>query len=154
MTDAQFFQEIRTFLSNWRTMSLATVDEHGRAHAANIQFALDEDFALYYVSSVNSAHSKHIVLDPHMAATIYAHTDDHTQIHGIQLHGTCAEVTDPAERKHAWEVYVNRFTFIAGNANFEKHLRSESFFKVTPTWVRWIDNRREFGFKEERFLSA
>ncbi len=154
MTDAQFMQEIRVFLSAWRTMSLATVDAEGHAHAANLQFVADDRFSLYYVSSLGSAHSRHIVVDPIVAATIHAHTDDHTRIHGVQLHGRCEQVIGDQEKARAWDLYVKRFDFIKGNAMFEEHLRSEPFFKVTPTWLRWIDNRRGFGFKVERFLSA
>jgi len=154
VTDAQIITEVTAFLGTWRTMSLATVDAQGHAHAANIQFVPDDALNLYFVSGLASAHSQHIVLDPIVAATIYAHTDEHTQIHGVQLHGRCAQVSDEAEKAKAWDLYVDRFDFIQGNAMFEKHLRSEPFFKVTPTWLRWIDNRRSFGFKMEITLSA
>ena len=154
MTETEFNQEIRAFLSTWRTMSLATVDAQGHAHAANLQFVADDQLCLYYVSSLSSAHSEHIVIDPRVAATIYAHTDEHTQIHGLQLHGRCEQVVDVTQKQRIWELYVNRFDFITGNPMFESFLRSEEFFKVTPTWLRWIDNRRSFGFKMEQTLSA
>lgn len=154
MKDHEFFEEIRSFFARSRTMSLATVDVDGRPHAANLQFVPDDALNLLYVSSPDSAHSRHVAAEPVVAATIYAHVDDPSQIHGVQLHGRCLRIDDEQEKAQALSLYLNRFTFIAGDAALQRRIRSETFYRLTPSWIRWIDNRRGFGFKRERFLSA
>jgi uncharacterized protein YhbP (UPF0306 family) len=154
MTDAELFAEMRAFLSAWPTASLATIDAYGDPHAANVMFALDADWHLYFVSSPDSAHSQHIARQPAVAMTIYAHVDEPSQIHGVQLHGVCEQVTDDHERQHAWQVYARRFPFVAANPAMTQRVKKECFYRVTPAWVRWIDNRRGFGFKVERYLTV
>jgi uncharacterized protein YhbP (UPF0306 family) len=155
MTDHELIQEAGAFLRQWRTASIATVDAGGEPHAANVQFAVDESNEpprLVFVSSLGSAHSEHIALDGHVALTIYAHTDEPWRIHGLQLHGLCERITEPAAKAQAWNIYVKRFTFITTDPMLEARMRGEEFFIVTPTWLRWIDNRRGFGFKREMTL--
>lgn len=154
MTDAELFAEIRAFLSQWPTASVATVDAHGEPHAANVMFALDGDWRLYFVSSPDSAHSQHIARQPAVAATVYAHVESWSEIQGVQLHGACNMVADETEWQHAWQVYTLRFPFIAANPALVARVKQERFYRVAPTWLRWIDNRRGFGFKEERNLTA
>ena len=155
MDDKELFDEVRTFLSQWRTGSLATVDEAGQPHAANVQFVADGDLSLYFVSSISSAHSRHIAQDPYAAMTIYAHINDDegpAAIHGLQLHGQCFAITDEADRIAAKKRYLDRFAFIAQNEALAARVKAEQFYVFRPTWLRWIDNRRGFGFKQERTL--
>ncbi|NJL30135.1 MAG: hypothetical protein HC898_00075 [Phycisphaerales bacterium] len=35
-----------------------------------------------------------------------------------------------------------------------KAVESQSFFCITPMWVRWLDNRKGFGFKVEIDLAS
>lgn len=157
MTDPELIDEVRTFLHTWRTASLATVDEQGHAHAANVQFAVDERLHLLFVSSDKSAHSQHVARDPAAAMTIYAHTDEASgpaAIHGLQLHGRCEIITGADAMKHAWEMYIRRFTFIADNHVLAQRVKQEPLYRFIPTWLRWIDNRRGFGFKQEMWIEA
>ena len=57
-------QESASLLSDCRTASLATVDDDGRPHAANIQYVHDERLRLYFVSSEDAAHSQHAAARP------------------------------------------------------------------------------------------
>ncbi len=156
MTDDELLVEVTAFLQANRTASLSTVDATGHPHAANVQFAVDENLSLYFVSNLKSAHSQHIAIDPRIALSIYAPTDDGdpTQIHGLQMHGQCQRITDPAALEQCWRTYTTRFPFIKENRTLEARVRSESFFTVTPSWFRWIDNRKTFGFKREMHLTA
>ena len=157
MTDSELYDAVRAFLHTWRTASLATVDEQGHAHAANVQFAVDERLHLIFVSSDSAAHSRHLARDPQAAMTVYAHTDEDAgaaAIHGVQLHGRCARIDGADARQHAWNVYSRRFTFIADNHVLAQRVKQEQFYRFIPTWLRWIDNRRGFGFKKEMRLEA
>jgi len=153
MSDAELISEVVAFLRRRPTASLATVDEAGHPHAANVQFALAAELRLIFVSSLRSAHSMHIAADPWVALTIYAEVDGPRQIHGVQLHGRCEAVAEPL-KGIAWDVYVNRFPFITTNPALEARARAEQLYEVRPTWLRWIDNRRGFGFKREMRLGV
>lgn len=144
-----FFTEASQFLKTWPTASLATIDENGSPHAANVQFAASDIEHLYFVSSSKSSHSLYVETNPNVAMSIYAHVDTPDQIHGIQLHGRCQAINEGADQDRAWDCYCEAFPFVLTNPMIEQRLRSEQFYVVTPTWMRYIDNRRGFGFKAE-----
>ncbi len=143
-------REALTLLARCRTASLATVDADGQPHAANIQYAFDDQLNLYFISSPDAAHSRHITRNPGVALTVYDHHDAEPQtIHGLQLHALAARVTDPVERAKALALYTARFPFIATDPKLAAAVAQQSFYKLTPTWLRLIDNRRGFGWKKE-----
>ncbi len=148
--DFDFFTEVPQFLATWRTASVATIDERGFPHAANVQFAFDDLQHLYFVSSPDSAHSRHMEMEPAVAMTIYAQVDTPDQIHGVQLHGRCQAITDPDALERAWSCYTQAFPFVLRNTQLEQRMRGEQFYRVQPSWIRYIDNRRGFGFKVEQ----
>jgi nitroimidazol reductase NimA-like FMN-containing flavoprotein (pyridoxamine 5'-phosphate oxidase superfamily) len=147
------------FLDRCRTASLATVDERGRPHAINIIFALDTRQRMYFVSSLEASHARHIVRDPHVAVAIYADTDHPRHIAGLQLHGVCSLVPAPPEGsardwRTAWDAYSTKFPHLAEDDLFRQAVEVQCFFRIQPTWLRWLDNRKGFGFKIERTLLA
>jgi len=147
-----FIRALHKFLGKWKTACLATVDEAAAPHAANIQYAhdrADDRLRLYFVSSPESAHSRHIAGNAVVAVTIYAHVRRPDHIHGLQIHGRCAVVAKPsAAWDDAWRVYSAKYPFVKVPP-LRNRFMAESFYCVTPTWVRFIDNRRGFGFKQE-----
>lgn len=147
-------REVSQFLASCRTASLATVDEHGQPHAANVQFAHDDRLRLYWVSSPDSAHSVHVARTGRVALTVYAHDDRVNQLHGVQFRGRVEIIDDPSAWHEAFELYTGKFTFAAALPQVRERIEQERFYRFTPTWLRWIDNRRSFGFKVERDLSA
>lgn len=143
-------RQIAAFLAGCTTASLATVDERCRPHACNIWYASTADLVMYFVSSPATAHASHIARDPAVALTVYAHVAEPSQIHGLQLHGRCEMLIADADRAAALAVYSARYPTITANEMFRARIASERFYRVTPSWLRWIDNRRGFGFKVER----
>lgn len=142
-------QEIRLFLAVSRTASLATVDvATGQPHAANVQFVADEAWRLHWISSEKSLHSQQLVQQPRVAFTVYAHQDDPEQIRGLQMHGIAAAVTGE-DRQHTLRLYANKYPFVESEP-FRSAVLKQSLYRITPTWLRWIDNRRGFGWKIER----
>ncbi|MFW6335769.1 MAG: pyridoxamine 5'-phosphate oxidase family protein [Phycisphaeraceae bacterium] len=152
--DATIDQEVGAFLATSRTLALATVDEQGHPHGCNVQYAIDDALRMVWVSSPNSTHSRHIERDGRVAATVYGHDDRAHNIHGLQLRGTAERLTDPGECNAAWELYTTRFAFVAALPQFRELLQKQAFYRMTPTWARWIDNRKGFGWKVERDLSS
>lgn len=146
--------EITSFLASCRTASLATLDAAVGPHAANVQYVSDDEWRLYWVSNPASRHSLDLVVDPRAAVTIYDHDDHPEHIHGLQLRGHCSVIVDKAAWDDAWELYTAKFAFIRSMPSLEQAVRQQRFYCFTPTWVRWIDNRRGFGWKVERELAA
>ncbi len=149
---AALLDDIGVFLARWKTASLATVDEAGRPHAANVQYASirrDSRIELFYVSNETSAHSRHIAHTGQVAMTIYAHVRRPDHIHGVQLHGNAAPILrDTPEWDAAWHVYSRRYPFVL-LPPLRQRIAAETFYRVTPAWVRFVDNRKGFGFKRE-----
>jgi len=123
-------------------------------HAANVQYVHDQAWKLYWVSKDDTRHSRQCAENPNVAATIYGHDDRAERIHGLQLRGTVAPITDKGEWNRVWELYTGKFTFIRSMPALQQAVAAQTFYALTPTWVRWIDNRREFGFKVDKQLGG
>lgn len=154
--DFSFNQEIDLFLATCRTASLATVGADGRPHAANVQYAHDAAWRLHWVSSPESEHSQHLAANPHAAVTIYAHHDTPELIHGLQLHGQVDRVVahGQAEWNEVWETYTAKFAFVNSVPQMRAAAERQKFYRFRPTWLRWIDNRKGFGWKVEKDLGG
>ena len=141
--------EVGLFLGTSRTAALATVDERGQPHAANVQYCTDEALRMYWVSSPDAEHSRHVARTGRAAVAVYAHDDRVEQIHGVQLHGSVEAVEGEAEWNRVFELYTAKFAFLQAMPQLRREIERQRFYALTPTWLRWIDNRRGFGFKAE-----
>lgn len=153
--DPEFFH----CLEGCNTASLSTVDPEGKPHACNLWFAMDDQQRIYFVSSLESAHSRHVIHSGQVALTVYAETDHPRHIRGAQIHGRCVAVPPPPEGdanawQHAWDTYMDKYPFLLEDEMFRKAVEAQSFFCIVPHWVRWTDNRKGFGFKVERRIDV
>ena len=83
-----------------------------------------------------------------MAATIYAHTWEWAGIKGVQIEGDALPVTDEdGERQRALALYKAKFPFV--NDRFEPLMDQSVIYVLRPRWIRWLDNARRFGYKQE-----
>lgn len=147
MTELALDQQIAAFLALCKTATLATVDADGNPCAANIQYASDHAFRLTWVSSESSAHSVNLGVQSNAAITIYAHQDAPESIHGLQLRGT-AEALSGQQADESAALYTAKYPFVA-EPPFRDAVLKQRFYRFTPRWLRWIDNRRGFGWKRE-----
>ena len=145
MSELSIADAVRPCLQTVSTMSLATVGEDGRPHSANLYFAPDQHLNLYFVSDPGSMHSRHVAARPDVSGTVYPAVKMWQQIRGVQFHGVC-ELVDESEWDAVWGVYLEKFPHIA---EVEGMVRSQRFYVVRPSWLRWIDNAVKFGFKVE-----
>lgn len=150
MSELSVDQQIETFLALCKTASLATVDAHGQPFAANVQYVHDAGYRLYWVSSTSSAHSINLDKHPQVAVTIYAHQDEPEQIHGLQLRGTATRLEGNSVDE-AYRRYTAKYPFVTGPP-YDKAMKVQRFYCLTPTWLRWIDNREGFGWKVEKTI--
>ena len=144
--------ELQAFLTSQSTMALATAgEEDGRPQVAPLFFASDEALNLYWISSPDSRHSVNIADWNDASAAIYAHTWDWSGIKGVQVSGDAMAVRDDDERRRALELYRAKFPFV--NDRFMDLIEASVFYVLRPTWPRWLDNERRFGYKQEFRLS-
>lgn len=156
MTDQDHFtfdQEIGLFLATCRTACLATTSESIEPCAANVQYVQDDAMRLHWVSSEDSDHSRNLAAKPLAAVTIYGHDDRAMNIHGLQMRGTVERIDDESQWNMVWELYTAKFAFVAAMPQFREMVEKQKFYRFTPVWLRWIDNRRGFGWKVEKTIA-
>jgi uncharacterized protein YhbP (UPF0306 family) len=128
------------------TMTLATTGADGEAHAAAVYFAAGEDLKVYFFSAADSQHSLDLKRHPKAAAAIYPEVTGWQAIRGLQLRGRAALVPPGVDWQAAWAIYAGKFPFVKA---LKAIVASNELYAFTPGWLRLVDNRRGFGFKQE-----
>lgn len=152
--DADTREHILAYIAAHNTLTLAT-EQDGRPWASSLVYAND-GFTLYFVSDPETRHAKNLKGNPRVAVTI---ADDHREwraITGVQLEGTCEEIGHPVDAARARAVYAAKVPFIGDLLRAPDELgpamAKARFHRITPRWVRLIDNTRGLGHKEEIHL--
>jgi uncharacterized protein YhbP (UPF0306 family) len=88
-----------------------------------------------------------------VSATIHAQAWDWQEIKGVQLEGVCQPVRTPKERAVALALYGRKFSFLfspsGAGALLTGALQRHTVYRISPHWIRWLDNSVAFGYKEE-----
>ncbi|GBD07998.1 hypothetical protein HRbin22_00224 [Candidatus Thermoflexus japonica] len=140
------WEAVLRFLGQRSTMTLVTADEDGSPYAASLYFVHDGQLRLYFLSSPESRHVRHLAARPEVAVTIHGEPWDWKTIQGLQLTGAAEPVEDPEERERVMARYREKFPFLHELPQALAHAR---LYRVTPRWVRWIDNTKGFGYRVE-----
>jgi uncharacterized protein YhbP (UPF0306 family) len=133
-------------------MTLATASPDGEPHAAPVYFVAEplggEAAAprFYFFSDPRSLHGQHLAHSPRLAAALYPPCFDWQDIRGVQMRGFATPVSAGEEWNSAWGLYQTKFPFVAGLKAIVSRNRLYAF---APSWIRLVDNRRGFGFKQE-----
>lgn len=135
-------------LRSQSTLALATCDADGTSRLAPLFYLPGENLRLYWFSSASSQHSRNLKRDPAAAVAIYRATEHWKEICGVQMRGTVAIVSDRARRKAiAWK-YSERFHL---GAVLDAAMSRSRLYEFQPSWLRYIDNTKRFGYKFEYF---
>lgn len=143
---SQSVPSVVKFLAKHSTLTLATVNAEGLPQAAPLFFAADDDGSLLFLSSAKSRHSLNIAAKASAAATVYNEAWAWQDIAGVQMEGDVRPIPAGPERERAWQIYRIKFPFVV---EFESEVSRSEFYRFVPKWVRWIDNRVKFGYREE-----
>jgi hypothetical protein len=135
-------------------MTLCTTDAKGSPCAAPVYFTALQDAAckiglgwrLYFFSEEASQHARNLARDPRAAAAIHPECQDWQDIRGLQLRGAVLPVAKSSEWEAAWQAYGDKFPFVA---QLKPIVARNTLYAFTPAWIRLVDNRRGFGFKQE-----
>jgi uncharacterized protein YhbP (UPF0306 family) len=143
--------DIEAFLASHHTVSLATVDDVGAPHAANVLYVPD-GMALYWMSDPQSRHSLHIDARQRVTATVAPDYADFGKIRGLQIFGSARRIAGEQELALARQRMVSRYAFLAELAGGPPALRAAfekaGFYCLEPARVTLIDNTQGFGHKE------
>jgi uncharacterized protein YhbP (UPF0306 family) len=164
-------ETVLKYLKEHNTMTIATVK--GENPWAAAIFYANDGFTLYFLSDPESRHSKDIAENPLVAVTVNEDYHDWRQIKGIQMEGKAEVVTAEDETARAVATYVAKYSFTAAylkvmSSPFPRivgyldnllsrlpfvpglpTIPSLSFYKITPTKIRFIDNEKSFAHHEE-----
>lgn len=114
-------------------------------------YASDDHCQLYFVSSVTTRHSKHIAANPRVSVSISGECSDWKEIKGLQLVGV-ASVVSKVDRDAVVEIYLAKFPALKKlhqASEIFRIFRESSFYRISPEWIRLIDNNKGFGHKDE-----
>ncbi|MEU8787349.1 hypothetical protein [Streptomyces sp. NPDC048637] len=105
--------------------------------------------ALYFVTATTTRHGRALV-EPGARVAFTAQRDgqEWSALTGLQGRGRCRPLTG-AERAAGWQVYVERFPFVAASDRLRAALERTTLWELRPDWLRLIDNGQGFGHKEE-----
>ena len=130
----------------YSTMTLATSDQDGEPHAAAVYFAADDDLNFYFFSDLHSQHGRDLAHRSQCAIAIYPECQDWQDIRGLQLRGEARPIQPGSEWEHVWSVYKAKFPFVS---EMRALVALNQLYVFVPGWVRLVDNRRGFGYKQE-----
>ena len=145
---------LRDFIAAQNTLTLATTNADGSPHACDLFYAFADD-AFYFLSDPKTRHIQNLARSSRASATIHGVSQGWQDIRGVQIGGVAVRVDDRAERARAFAQYLVKYAFVREMLPRVELLgRVHDIFgvvdlyKLTPCWLRWIDNTQGFGYKE------
>ncbi|MCX6080832.1 MAG: pyridoxamine 5'-phosphate oxidase family protein [Chloroflexi bacterium] len=128
------------------SLTIATVSSAGQPHAAALYFANDQHLNFYFISKPDSQHSLDLADNSSVGVSISVPISNWKQIHGLQMHGKVREIKSTQAQLAAAALYLAKFPFIIA---MENEIMKNRWYMFSPVWLRWIDNRVHFGYKQE-----
>jgi uncharacterized protein YhbP (UPF0306 family) len=135
-TEQELPGEVLEYLSAQNTLTLATASPTGTPHAATFLY-VNEGPSLYFWSKSATESSRHIEQNPLVAFTVDEYTDDLSQTRGVQGIGECSVLLSGEQIARVADLFGQKFPSLSPGATM-----SISFYKITPTEIQFIDNRR------------
>ena len=135
-TEQELPGEVLEYLSAQNTLTLATASPSGTPHAATFLYVNDGP-SLYFWSKSSTESARHIEQNPLVAFTVDEYSDDLTQTRGVQGIGECSPLLSGEQIARVADLFGQKFPSLAPGATM-----SISFFRITPTEIQFIDNRR------------
>ena len=147
MTDLERIAEL---LHGESTLALATTGLDGFPHIAPLFYVSGDNFALYWISSIDSLHSRNLSANRSASACIYRPTENWQEIRGAQMRGQAESVLDNS-RARIVDRYRSRFRL---GDEFGQMMARHELYRFEPAWIRYIDNSLGFGYKFEFSVRA
>ena len=135
-TDQELPGPVLEYLGQQSTLTLATASPTGAPHAATFLY-VNEGPSLYFWSRSSTESARHIDQNPMVAFTIDEYTTDLNQTRGVQGVGECSVLLSGEQIARVADLFGQKFPSLSPGATM-----SISFFRITPTEIQFIDNRK------------
>lgn len=146
MSDADVRQVINTFLETQSTLALCTVNAEGHPETAPVFYVSDDQFNLYWLSGTSSAHSVNLSAHMQVSGSVYPSVWQWEDIVGLQIKGVAETISDERMREQILLIYLRKFQL---PPSFDAMIASSTLYVLRPTWLRWVNNSIQFGYKTE-----
>ena len=152
-------QAIRQLLESHNTITLATTDGEN-PWATAVFFASDAELNLYFVSDRRTRHGRNLADNGRVAGAVSSDCASWSEIRGLQLQGQVT-VLEGFARLSALKTYLSKFPDLSSllerpldknEETIAARLREANIYRLSPDWIRLIDNSMGFGYKEEIIL--
>lgn len=132
---------ILDFLKLHKLMFIATQGEH--PWIASVFYTFDNDLNLYFLSSPETLHSKHIVKNKEVAVAI---ADSNQQINdlkkGVQIYGHVKQISDLHKMKHAIDLWKKSLGYIGSEISYENMINKVikgRMYQVQPRKIKFFN---------------
>jgi uncharacterized protein YhbP (UPF0306 family) len=143
-------RKAQLYLEKHNVATLATSD--GVYPWAAAVFYVNDDHALYFLSTPTSRHCGNLTRNPQVAVTIQEDYSDWLDIKGVQIEGVAVEISGDEEQR-ARTLYGRKFPVIGliaqAPAAIVKALAKVRWYKIVPQKMYFIDNSQGLGSREE-----
>jgi uncharacterized protein YhbP (UPF0306 family) len=151
LTSGGLRSRVQAYLAAHHVMTLATHGGDGPWAAA--VFYVHEGWTLYFLSAPTSRHSRNIMQNPHVAATIQEDYEEWEEIKGIQLEGAAARLSG-AQEERVRGLYAAKFPLLRDPpAAIAQAMSRIGWYRVAPERAWFVDNSVAFGHRDEVDLS-
>ena len=139
-------ETIAALLKSQSTLALATLAGDGSPRITPLFYLLEDDLRLYWFSSAASEHSRILKRNPAAAVTVYRPAERWREIRGVQMRGAVSAIGDRVRRRSIAESYAERFRL---GKVLQAGISRSGLYMFQPSWIRYIDNSRRFGYRFE-----
>lgn len=144
MTDRS--KAILDYLANHNTMVLSTNGSEGLWSTP--VFYVNRENRLYFLSDLNSKHSRNLRENPVIAVTVTEDYKDWQQIQGLQIRGQATTVSSLKETAVVMALYLKKFPaakHILQNPGSFKGVANARWHRIEPQYIKVTDNTKKFG---------
>lgn len=142
-------ERLLSVLHDHNTMTLSTVGVGRMPWSSILFYSADQDLSLVYISKRDALHSRQIDSCSSVSVSIYKDDQERSKALGLQIAGEAALIQAGEGLDHAKELYLGQYSFIRKVEELFITFKKMDFYKVTPHFVRLIENAKGMGHREE-----
>ncbi len=152
------WERVAAFLTERYTLALATNGPQG-LWVATVYFAgnlAQGGTAFYFLSAPHTRHGQNLAAEARVSAAIDEDEHDWRRIRGVQLEGSCHQVTTPREALRAWRAYLGKFPIVRQllrgggvDTGTTARMARTRMYTLRPTHLFYLDNELGFGTRRE-----
>jgi len=140
-----------TFLKNKQVAVISTVSETNQPESATIFYAVDDDLTFYFTTKSFTRKYKNLEHNHEVSLVIGTENVPVT----VQIQGRAEQIQDDIEASQRLTQLRDVFTkneFVGPLFEMVGEKNELILYKITPTWIRWLDMRE--GTDHNEFIQV